>query len=237
MTMTSTGPINNLNTIDYSILPQKPPKAVPPDSVLKSLNHRLNSPDEKILPKDLIECTICPEDRRVAVTDIAKVFTHVKNPLTGEFFLAPGIYKEIYEAEKMAASGPIRMLLSGMILEALKSFQQVYLGINPSDCSLGYLTPIDCRRILTIDAGIMLTQLTNPETLKPYLDPKEFNNMPRGKQIKMSAGNPIFEAFKDFLRIEKHQEAGMGETPFSIMNKYHFVQKRWEQLKLDPTQK
>jgi hypothetical protein len=80
----------------------------------------------------------------------------------------------------------------------------------------------------------MLTQLINPQTQKPYLAPTEFNRMPRLMQVKMLRGypignryNPIFEAFKTFLIVEKLQQPGTEENVYTIISKHHLLKQKW----------
>lgn len=115
------------------------------------------------------------------------------------------------------------MELSGKILKALKSFQRIFMDMKESDISLGYLSPMECSRILTIDAGTMLAQIP-AKNGKPYLNPQEFNKMNKDKKIKVTdKSSIIYKAFMEFFK-EHISRAGTEDTSTFIIIAKHPVE-------------
>lgn len=225
MSMTSTGPINKFNNLAYYKMPKEPQDAAKQDSALEKKVKQI-PPDEQV--SDL-RGTIFPGQSDILITEIAEILTHVKNPLTGEFFLTPDSFAHLWIKEVLLTGSSI-LELNGQILQALKSFQKIYMGIDTPNGSLG---PLECNRILTIYSGIMLTQLTRPHLDEHYLDTTVFNEMPLDMRVKMAqkspdgSPNPIYVAFQEFLKDRPLPEARKKTTPYTILSKYHLVREQW----------
>jgi hypothetical protein len=189
--------------------------------VLSSYERAKFYPDEKISPEALEKLTVSPGKSDIKVSAMAEILTHIKNPLNGAFILSPQTFAALPVKKRTELSGPT--------LEALITFQKVYMGITRPD---GSLTPYECKRILTIDIGIMLTQITDTETGKPFLDPKVFSDMPRRMQIKLTEGtpNPVYEAFKLFLIKGQLLKAGTEVTPQDIFSQYPVLRQIWKMM-------
>ena len=222
MSANATDSIGTRNPFAYSKVPKEPPDT----NLRESSSHVLSSyerakfyPDEKISPAALNKLTVSPGKSDIKVAAMAEVLTRIKNPLTGAFILSPQTFAALPVKKRSELSGPI--------LEALITFQKVYMGLTSPD---GSLTPYECKRTLTIDIGIMLTQITDTETGKPFLDPKIFSDMPRHMQIKLSDGapNPVYEAFKLFLTKEQLLGAGVEVTPQDIFSQYPVLRQIWK---------
>jgi hypothetical protein len=261
MTSASASPLNNGNGYTYPKMPidlpkaaylpdsatkppykmtQNSPNKTLPDPVIKALIKRIqNSYDEDISLERLIANTFCPGQKSAVVADIAESLTRIKDPQTGRSFLDQKTFKE--ESEKsLTINGLCIMKLSAPIQNALIAFQITYMELATIDASLGYLGPFECNRILTIDIGIMLTQLNKPKTVEKYLDATEFYNMEKQKKIDMGKGSPnrICEAFKAFLKdhpgevkdfLRSHPEdVGAEESPHDIITFYHILEKQWK---------
>lgn len=220
----SASPLNNGKGYAFPTTPIELPKTVClPDSVLNVLIRRFsNSSDEEIQRNKLRELTKCPGQRDPVVTQIADCFTRIINPDTKKPFIAPDDIEE-------------EMELSGKILKALKSFQRIFMDMKESDISLGYLSPMECSRILTIDAGTMLTQIPirNSKT-GTYLAPQDFNKLDNEEKIKAPDGssNPIYTAFVNFLTNEYPLDAKKEDAAASIIiSKWNVVKMHWRKLK------
>jgi hypothetical protein len=182
---------------------------------------------------DLGTLTILPGEKSVIVYEIARTFAYLENPITDKPFLSWEIVKNLPVESKGKLSGPI--------LEAVKTFQSVYMGQSMPTGSLG---AEECKRILTLDCAVMLTQLTNPKTRKPYLDFNIFFGLPRLMQVNMSRGyttgnmeNPVLSAYKTFLTVEKLKDAGTEETENNFLYNYQILKQKWiKELRKAPRQ-
>jgi hypothetical protein len=179
---------------------------------------------ETLTSEEIRNFTAYPGESRPMVAHIAEILTRVINPLTSRPFLDPGFYNMMPEDSKEK--------LDGAILHAVKLFKRVYLEDSQPDDSVG---PIECRRILTIDLGLMLSRMINFGTDKPYLDPKAFDSMPHHQKVVMGFGspNPIYEAFKEFLRGNR-LGVFKEETIYNVLSSYNYqlIRNRWEKLSL-----
>lgn len=228
MSISDTAPISNHDTLAYIKMPKSLQGTSLPDSIATALHYAYletyDPDDAKLITENIKKQTVNPGEQNEKVEEIAIILTRVEKPITGGFFLAPETFAKLPEKNKSTLNGPI--------LEALRSFQHIYMGQAMPTGSLG---PFECKRILTIDAGMMLTQVINPVTHRPYLDPKVFNGMPRIMRVKLGKGytemdnfNPLFEAFKDFLMNENFQSPDTEETINTIIGKHYLLQRKWE---------
>lgn len=211
---------NRRDTSAYPKIPVPQQDSAPPDQTMKMIYLNMQPHDEKFSIENLKKYTIYPGKSSAKVTMMAEIFTRVKNPLTGRFFLDPKTFAKMSDEKKKELSGPN--------LKALRAFQAAYMEemIVPD----GALGPIESIRILTIDIGVMLTQMDDPNTGKPYLNPKIFKEMPRLKQVKISdeyPPNSIYNALIKFLKDNRSPKDTTEVTPYTIIYKYPLLRQHW----------